>query len=76
MCAFYLQTWSEPAIVLFEFCYAEQWGISSNGRAPALYAGGAKMDARILHFFFLYFFVCTVLILVDNILFVPNESNN
>ena len=76
MCAFYLQTWSEPAIVLFELCYAEQWEITSNGRAHALHAGGAGIDARILHFVFLYFFVCTVLILVDNILFVPNESNN
>ena len=52
MCAFYLQTWSEPAIVLFELCYAEQWEISSNGRAPALHAGGAGIDTRILHFFF------------------------
>ena len=25
------------------------WGISSNGRAPALHAGGTGIDARILH---------------------------
>ena len=53
----------------------EQWEIGSNGRAPALHAGGTGIDARILQLFFFYFFV-TILILVDIILFVPNESNN
>ena len=30
-------------------------GISSNGRAPALHAGGTGIDTQILHFFFLLF---------------------
>ena len=29
------------------------WGISSNGRAPALHAGGTGIDTRILQFYFL-----------------------
>ena len=34
------------------------WGISSDGRAPALHAGGTGIDTQILHFslFFLSFF--------------------
>ena len=44
-------------MVLFCFVYffRQYWGISSNGRAPALHAGGTGIDARILHpFFFLF----------------------
>ena len=33
---------SNPVVVAF-------WGISSNGRAPALHAGGRGIDALILH---------------------------
>ena len=29
-------------------------GISSNGRAPALHAGGNRIDTQILHFFFFF----------------------
>ena len=31
------------------------WGISSNGRAPALHAGGIGIDTRILHLVPLFF---------------------
>ena len=37
----------------------QEWGVSSNGRAPALHAGGTGIDTRILQiflFFFLTFF--------------------
>ena len=36
------------------------WGISSNGRAPALHAGGTGIDTQVLQkkFFFLYFVHC------------------
>ena len=45
-------------MVLFCFVYAvrQDWGISSNGRAPALHAGGTGIDTRILHTFFFFFF--------------------
>ena len=32
------------------FC---MWGISSNGRAPALHAGGTGIDTQILHIFYI-----------------------
>ena len=35
----------------------DNWGISSNGRAPALHAGSTGIDARILHDFFFLFSV-------------------
>ena len=45
--------------IMFLFCFVnsfrQDWGISSNGRAPALHAGGTGIDARILHTFFFFF---------------------
>ena len=42
--------------IMFLFCFVNSFrqdrGISSNGRAPALHAGGTGIDARILHIFF------------------------
>ena len=35
--------------------YLSDWGISSNGRAPALHAGGIGIDTRILHLVPLFF---------------------
>ena len=35
----------------------DNWGISSNGRAPALHAGSTGIDARILYDFFFLFSV-------------------
>ena len=45
--------------IMFLFCFVtsfrQDWGISSNGRAPALHAGGTGIDARILHILFFLF---------------------
>ena len=45
--------------IMFLFCFVnsfrQDWGISSNGRAPALHAGGTGIDARILHISFFLF---------------------
>ena len=34
---------------------ADRWGCSSNGRAPALHAGGTGIDTLLLHTFFVSF---------------------
>ena len=41
----------------FPACSGVRWGCSSNGRAPALHAGGTGIDTLLLHTFFLYFLV-------------------
>ena len=39
-------------VALREYIMFSVWGISSNGRAPALHAGGTGINTRIFHFFF------------------------
>ena len=45
--------------IMFLFCFVnfvrQDWGISSNSRAPALHVGGTGIDAQILHTFFSFF---------------------
>ena len=57
--------------IMFLFCFVnsfrQDWGISSNGRAPALHAGGTGIDARILHILFSFFpsFFCLTKIMKE-----------
>ena len=41
--------------IILRLSYLSDWGISSNGRAPALHAGGIGIDTRILHLVPLFF---------------------
>ena len=43
---------------LFILLLSSMWGISSDGRAPALHAGGTGIDTQILQCFFLCFSFC------------------
>ena len=44
-----------PVSNLFIVPNCSMWGISSDGRAPALHAGGTGIDTQILHFSFSFF---------------------
>ena len=63
--------------IMFLFCFVntfrQDWGISSNGRAPALHAGGTGIDARILHILFSFFpsFFCLTKIMKELYSFLP-----
>ena len=72
MCAFYLQTWSEPDIVLFKL------SLTSNGELAQMVERPLCMrevSGSMLKFPNFFFFV-TSLILVDIILFAPIDSNS